>query len=186
MLIVVSGLAASGKTTVGRKLSTGLSLPLLDKDEILETLFDSLGCDSREQRHRLSRASDEILFRLAASTDAAVLVNWWNHETAPERLLSITDSVVEVFCDCPIEVAAARFIARERHPGHLDRQRTPAEHDEGIRRLRESYRGPLRLSDSLVTVDTDRPVDAEKLLDEVSGCIAIARESAGLEQVEAR
>ena len=43
LLVVVSGLPASGKTTVGRVLSEGLSLPLIDKDAILEALFDSLG-----------------------------------------------------------------------------------------------------------------------------------------------
>ena len=173
-MIVVSGLAASGKTTVGRALSEGLSLPVIDKDDILEALFDSMGCENREQRHRLSRASDEVLFRVAASSGSAVLVNWWNHHTAPDRLRSVADSVVEVFCDCPIDVAAARFTTRQRHPGHLDRLRTPEEHAEGIRRLRESCRGPLRLNDSLITVNTDRPVDVDGLLTDVRAALASA------------
>ncbi len=171
LLIVVSGLAASGKSTVGRELSRGLSLPLLDKDEILEALFDSLGCNDRDQRHRLSRASDEVLFRLAVESSAAVLVNWWNHDSAPARLRSISDSIVEVFCDCPIELAAARFASRERHPGHLDRLRTAREDEEGIRQLRESYRGPLALGGPMVTVDTSRPVDIAALLAEVRTAI---------------
>nr|WP_301539805.1 AAA family ATPase [Nocardioides sp. zg-DK7169] len=177
-MVVVSGLPASGKTTVGRTLSEALSVPLIDKDDILEALFDTLGCEDRAQRHRLSRASDEILFRVAASAGSAVLVNWWDHDTAPHRLRSISDSVVEVFCDCPVEVAAARFAARQRHPGHLDGLRTPAEHDEGIRRLRESYRGPLRIDDSLITVDTDGPVDADLLLTEVRAAMGLAQRSA--------
>ncbi|CAA9366424.1 MAG: hypothetical protein AVDCRST_MAG36-3118 [uncultured Nocardioidaceae bacterium] len=167
LLVVVSGLAASGKSTVGRELSRGLSLTLLDKDQILEGLFDTLGCQDRDQRFRLSRASDEVLFRLAASSGGAVLVNWWSHDTAPGRLASITDAVVEVFCDCPVETAAARFTARRRHPGHLDHLRTAEGNDEVTRRLRESYRGPLRLSGPLVTVDTTRPVDVAALLEEV-------------------
>lgn len=178
LLVVVSGLAASGKTTVGRVLSDRLSMPLLDKDEILEALFDSLGCNDRDQRHRLSRASDEVLYRLAGSTGSAVLVNWWNHDTAPARLQAITDSLIEVFCDCPVEVAAARFAARERHPGHLDRLRTAEEHEEGIRRMRESFRGPLRLTDRLVVVDTSRPVDDEALVDQVRAMMARAPGSA--------
>ena len=173
-MIVVSGLAASGKTTVGRALGDGLSLPLIDKDDILEALFDSMGCENREQRHRLSRASDEVLFRMAASCGPAVLVNWWNHNTAPDRLRLIADSVVEVFCDCPIEVAAARFETRQRHPGHLDRLRTPEERAEGIRQLRESYRGPLRLNDSLITVNTGRPVNVDMLLTDVRAALALA------------
>ncbi len=174
VMFVVSGLAASGKTTVGRALSEGLSLPVIDKDDILEALFDSMGCEDREQRHRLSRASDEVLFRVAASSGSAVLVNWWDHDTAPDRLRAIADFAIEVFCECPIEVAAARFASRQRHPGHLDRLRTPEEHAEGIRRLRESYRGPLRLNDSLVTVDTGRPVDVDVLLADVRAALALA------------
>lgn len=159
LLVVVSGLPASGKSTVGRALGDQLSLPLLDKDEILEALFDSLGCEDPEQRYRLSRASDEVLLRLATSMEAAVLVNWWDHDTAPGRLRAIAAEVLEVFCDCPVELASARFAARRRHPGHLDHLRTPADHERVMTRLRESYRGPMRLSDSVVTIDTGGPSD---------------------------
>lgn len=88
----------------------------------------------------------------------------------------IADSVIEVFCDCPVEVAAARFAARRRHSGHLDRLRTADEHAEGIRRMRESYRGPLRLDDSLITVDTHRPVDVDMLLTDVRAAIGLAHQ----------
>lgn len=173
-LIVVSGLAASGKTTVGRLLSEHLRMPLIDKDVILEALFDSLGCDNHDQRYRLSRASDEVLYALAESSGAAVLVNWWNHDTAPARLRAISSSLVEVFCDCPVEVAAARFAARRRHPGHLDQLRSPEEHAEGIRRMRETYRGPLRLSEPIVTVDTTRQIDPGSVVERVRSATATA------------
>ena len=62
-LVVVSGLTASGKTTVGRLLSERLAMPLIDKDAILEVLFDSVGCNDTTQRTRLSRASDEVPLR---------------------------------------------------------------------------------------------------------------------------
>jgi shikimate kinase len=171
LLVVVSGLPASGKSTVGKALGDQLSLPLLDKDEILEVLFDSLGCEDQEQRYRLSRASDEILFRLAASTEVAVLVNWWNHDTAPARLRAIADKVVEVYCDCPVELASARFAARSRHPGHLDHLRTPADHERGLARLRESYCGPLRVADTVVTIDTAQPVDLDAVVELVRAAL---------------
>ncbi len=173
-LVVVSGLAASGKTTVGQALSQRLQMPLIDKDEILEALFATLGCDDREQRYRLSRASDEILYTLAKSAGAAVLVNWWDHDASPARLHAISTTLVEVFCDCPVELAAARFASRERHPGHLDHLRTSEEHEEGIRRMRDTFRGPLRLSDHLVTVDTSKAVDVHALVDQVRSSLAAA------------
>jgi adenylylsulfate kinase-like enzyme/ketosteroid isomerase-like protein len=170
-LVVVSGLPASGKTTIGHALSRGLSLPLLDKDDILEALFDSLGSEQQGERHRLSRASDEVLLTLAAASGGAVLVNWWDHDTSPPRLHEVGDTLVEVFCDCPLDVAADTFQARERHPGHLDRLRTAAEHEQGIRTLDDSYRGPLALGGALITVDTSRPVDIEALVDEVRAAL---------------
>jgi AAA domain len=75
VFVVVSGLAGSGKTTVARQLATRLELPLLDKDVILESLFDSLGVGDERWRARLSRASDEVLFRLADVSRGAVLDN---------------------------------------------------------------------------------------------------------------
>ena len=70
--LVMSGLPGSGKTTLGRSLARALDLPLLDKDEILEGLFDSLGIGDAEWRSRLSRAADEVLCRLARESGGAV------------------------------------------------------------------------------------------------------------------
>lgn len=84
--VIISGLPASGKSTLARALAERLSLPLIEKDEILESLYDSLGIGDHAWRHRLSRASDDVLFSLAARTQGAVLDNWWHHETAPARL----------------------------------------------------------------------------------------------------
>lgn len=81
ILIVVSGLPASGKSTVARILAHDLQLPVVDKDTILKALFDSLGCPTPADRTRLSRASDEVLFALAAELLLAILVNWWHHDS---------------------------------------------------------------------------------------------------------
>lgn len=165
-LVVVSGLPASGKTTVGKALSERLSMPLIDKDAILEALFDSLGCPDRGERYRLSRASDEVLYTLAEAAQAAVVVNWWDHDSSPARLRGIASSVVEVFCECPVEVTAERFESRRRHPGHHDASRSPEEVAEGVRRLRQTFIGPLGVGD-LVRVNTEMPVDADLLAGQV-------------------
>ena len=165
--MVVSGLPASGKSTVGTALSERLSMPLIDKDAILEALFDSLGCPDRGERYRLSRASDEVLYTLAEASQAAVVVNWWDHDSSPARLRGIASSVVEVFCECPPEVAAARFEGRRRHPGHHDPRRSPEKIAEGVRRMRETFLGPLGVGD-LVRVNTTGPLDAESLAGQVA------------------
>ena len=170
-LVVVSGLPASGKTTVGRALSARLGLPLIDKDAILEALFDSLGCPDRDERYRLSRASDEVLYVLAAASQSAVVVNWWDHDSSPARLRGIASAVVEVFCDCPVDVAAARFEARRRHPGHHDPVRSPEDVAEGARRMRETFQGPLGVGD-LVRVDTEGSFDVDSVADRVRCLLA--------------
>lgn len=71
--VIVSGLPASGKTTVARMLAEELALPVIDKDVILESLYDSLGVGDQTWRYRLSRAADDILFARAAQAARAVL-----------------------------------------------------------------------------------------------------------------
>ena len=78
LFAVLSGLPASGKTTVARPLAAALSLPLLDKDGILESLFESLGVSTTEERSCLSRASDRVLQNVATtSQQGAVLSSFW-------------------------------------------------------------------------------------------------------------
>ena len=40
---MISGLPGSGKTTLARRLAPALKLPLIDKDDILKRLFESIG-----------------------------------------------------------------------------------------------------------------------------------------------
>lgn len=58
--VVVSGLPGSGKSTVARLVSPALNLPVIDKDDILERLFDSKGVGDASWRRALSRQSDVI------------------------------------------------------------------------------------------------------------------------------
>jgi hypothetical protein len=103
---------------------------MLDKDDILEALFDGLGVGDAEWRNRLSRAADEVLRRLADQTAGAVLASFWRHPqvtgesgTPTGWLSSLSGKIVEVYCACSPEIAAERFSARKRHDGHLDQDK---------------------------------------------------------------
>jgi predicted kinase len=161
--LVMSGLPGSGKTTLGRSLARAFDLPLLDKDEILEGLFDSLGIGDAEWRSRLSRSADEVLRRLALESGGAVLASFWRHPqsasasgTSTSWLSALPGPVVEVFCDCPPATAAERFLARQRHRGHLDGQKRPDEVAAGFRQLQAL--GHLGVG-TLIQVDTAAAVD---------------------------
>jgi|SRR6185312_765048 len=161
--LIISGLPASGKTTLGHRLAQALGLPLLDKDEILEALFEGLGVGDAEWRNRLSRAADVVLQRLAAQTAGAVLASFWRHPrtsgesgTPPGWIAALSGKVVEVHCLCPPEVAAERFLARKRHDGHLDRDKRREDLVADFARL--AALGPLGIG-PLVRVDTGGIVD---------------------------
>ena len=125
--VVVSGLPGSGKTTLARQLAPALGLKLIDKDDILEQLFESKGIGDAAWRRALSRESDVVLHNEAAVSPGAVLTSMWHvpgmaaDSGTPTRwLLELSSLVVNVHCVCSPEIAATRFIQRKRHVGHLD------------------------------------------------------------------
>ena len=136
-LVVVSGLPASGKSTVARTLAGALGLPLLDKDVFLEALFASDGIGDAAWRRSLSQRADAAFARQAASavaTGGAVLASWWRHRLSPVASGTSTGwlapwhgSIVEVHCRCPAAVAVQCFMSRHRHAGHLDGRWSQAE-----------------------------------------------------------
>ena len=59
--ILVAGPPASGKTTLARRLSGIMGLPVFSKDHIKERLFDTLGFTCRAEKVRLGVAAAAIL-----------------------------------------------------------------------------------------------------------------------------
>jgi gluconate kinase len=171
LFIVVSGLPGSGKTTLARQLAAGLRLPLLDKDDILEALFEALGIGDADWRQRLSRASDVVLQRLALTSNGAVLTSFWRHPelttpsgTPTDWLADSSKPVVEVYCRCEPEVAAARYVNRQRHQGHLDSAKRAEDVLSQFRVL--AALGPLGVG-KLVTVETTNDIDVSRVISDI-------------------
>ncbi len=147
-----------------------LRLPLLDKDDLLETLLTSLGTDSPEDRSRLSRASDALMEMVAKASAGAVLSSFWRRESlsatsgTPTNWLRHLPGVVEVFCDCPPRTAAERFHARVRHAGHHDSSKSVADSLWRYEQLAATL--PLDLG-PVVRVDTSQAVDATSVAEAV-------------------
>lgn len=162
--MVISGLPGSGKSTVGRALARRLACPLIDKDDLLEALFDARGCDDLDQRALLSAEADEELLRRAAASPRAVLVNWWSRASTIDGLRRLPHVLREVWCECPPDLAVDRWYDRDRHPGHLDRLRAPEVRRVMVAALREAGDAPRGLSEPVLRVDTSGEFDPDGLI----------------------
>lgn len=166
--VIVSGLPGSGKSTIAQAISSavesyGVGWPVRDKDDLLEQLFPvDAGIDARERR-RLSRIADDQLILRTLADPYGMTVSWWRHPrstrdsgTPIDWFARIHTRVVELHCACRPEVAAARFLSRQRHPAHLDASRSPD--DVLTTFVEQAALGPLGFG-LVVDVRTDVDVD---------------------------
>ena len=159
--VVVSGPPASGKSTVAPVLARRLGLPLVAKDTIKDAMMRRLPVPDVETSRQVGGAAVAVMLAVAAESPVgAVIESNFFRSKAIADLTALPGHVVEVFCRCRRDVAAARYAARAgtRAPGHFDHDRHPDElwNDE----VSEPVAGPW----PLIEVDTDRPVDVEFLL----------------------
>jgi len=131
-IVAIAGAPATGKSALAALLRARFGWPLLTKDGIKETLFETLGAGDRAWSRRLSDASFELLFQFAAdiARDAPVSVLEGNFR-APvhcERLRALANAhaarlmIVELHA-APAIIAQRlrqRTLDAARHPGHLD------------------------------------------------------------------
>jgi predicted kinase len=159
--VLVAGPPGSGKTTLATPLASRLGLPLISKDAIKEALMDKLGHPQTvEESRRLGRAAVSVMLAVAHASPGAVLESPFSPEAVP-ALQTLPGRIVEIRCRCPRELALARYRARgDRHPGHLDADRT----DDEL--WNEQLVRPLGLG-ALIEVDTSSENDIEALARQV-------------------
>ncbi|WP_371226691.1 AAA family ATPase [Roseovarius sp. 2305UL8-3] len=172
----MTGLPASGKTSLGRQLADGLGWPCLDKDDFLETLYNDQPVLDMTMRRRLSQESDVLFRDAAAECHCVVLISHWaprggdgSTDTPTGWIGGHFDRVIELHCACPPEIAIRRFCARRRHPSHLDHLRPPHQVERWVRGLTGGY--PLGLG-QVRSVRSDIPPDIEGLLAQVDAMLA--------------
>ncbi len=132
IVVLVTGLPASGKSYLAQKLAKDLSLPLFSKDEIKEMCFDELGYSDRAWSKKIGAASIKILDyifenHLKAQQSFIVESNFKPEFDTEKFQILHKKYAVEFFqicCKADGEILYERFKQRAesgaRHPGHDD------------------------------------------------------------------
>jgi predicted kinase len=169
--VVVTGIPASGKTTIARSIARSLSFDLIDKDDFLEDLYALNDVKTWDDRKALSRQSDILFQDAAEKSGSAVLVSHWKplaesgeSGTPSDWLKAVFTSLIEVHCSCPPDIALDRFLARQRHPGHFDKQRDPVELARRLKGFECGY--PLGIG-PVLEIRTDIEVDQQAVVDQL-------------------
>ena len=189
-MIVLTGMPASGKSTVAAKLADALSLPVLAKDEFKEALFDTLGFSCYAEKRKLDHAANAVLLKAAEamlrSGQSVILDNNFDGAAA-EALNALTERMggrcVTVFFGGDTEAFYRRYVERDRlhlrHLGHVVQEHYPLhegdspDHDMTREEFREKFekRGmaDVRLNGIRIEIDATEPaaIDTDRLIQEI-------------------
>lgn len=168
LLLVVTGMPSSGKTTVAEGIACRLRLPLIAKDEIKESLYESLGAADVAASADLGRAAYALIFALAraclgSSASVVVEANFFRDQVAEFNALP-AHRVVQLHCQAPLAILVERYANRSRHAGHHDAEKIrelPARFESGVH-------DALELPGHLIELDTTEPVDLDALANKLS------------------
>lgn len=132
MLFIVTGPPCAGKTTLAAQLGRDLSLPVIHRDVLKETLFDALGWRDREWSRTLGGASYDLLFSfletLLQARYSCLVESNFEIGRATTRLQGLCETYnftpLEILCYADPTTLHKRYKVRlasgERHAGHVD------------------------------------------------------------------
>ena len=159
-LILVGGAPGAGKTTLARRLAKEIDVPLISRDDLKETLFETLGVPDRAASRALGVASFAIFFHVLDALVGKVPgviaeCNFTRGRSEAElRPLVPRSRVMLLHCTTSRAVIAQRISARltdrNRHPGHHDVENLP----QVLEQIDAGVYDPLDLSLPILTVDT--------------------------------
>lgn len=155
LVLALSGLPATGKTTLSQQIGAMVGLPVWSKDTLKERLWDALGPDVGLAKERLGRVCVEMLFaaietELQAGRGCIVESTFRPALDAPrfhDLHCRFPSRLVSLHCVCDETVRDARFRSRvmrgERHSCHPDSEVLQQGGDTGFFNSGPDAIGPL-------------------------------------------
>ena len=135
--IIISGLPATGKSRIGRRISSEFHIPLISKDPFKEAGFDCLGIGDREWSRKLSALAKESLFYvmkqlLSSGNNLIIDCNFKPEDMKKIKILLSENNAeaIQIHCRSDKKIIRERYIKRmntpgKRHPGHVDEEYLP-------------------------------------------------------------
>ena len=135
-IIVLSGMPATGKSTLCKEMTREFGYPVIEKDAIKEELFDTVGFDSYHQKRALDHAANAVVIhaveKILQSGGSAIVDNNFDVESG-KKFASLIEKYdpecVCVFLYGDPDVLHARYTERDnahaRHLGHVLQEHYP-------------------------------------------------------------
>ena len=182
-LILIQGLPATGKTTLGKQIAEALHVPFFSRDAYKELLFDAFG--ESEQNiawsRKLGAASFELIYltieTILKSGNDCVVETYWDAKFAEPRLHDLFErsnvQCIQIFCKASANELAKRFEERSnttRHAAHMDMQRIDTGYLTQVFDVNNERNRPLDLPCRLIEIDTTdfEKINLQQIIGEIS------------------
>jgi predicted kinase len=125
IIVIVSGLPATGKTTLAKKIGEKFKLPVFTKDDVKVLIADGINAKNPSVKG-LGSTSNSILFYIAVHCleNGYSLIIEGNFKDTKQTKEFITylkkanKRVCEIHCVAEYQLRFKRYNSRERHPIH--------------------------------------------------------------------
>lgn len=132
IIVLITGMPGTGKTTLGNLLSEKYHFPFISKDALKERIFDNLGWNDKAWSLKVSAAShrimDYIIEEELKARHSIIVESNFKQQIDSDRFRRFQKEygcgIVQILCWAKGEIVYERFMNRintaERHAGHVE------------------------------------------------------------------